>query len=79
MDIQTLINTVLPLICVAIGWFCKELWTAVQELKDDLSDIRTHLADNYIRKDDFAIRWEEVLKAVHRIEDKLDSLRDRNP
>jgi hypothetical protein len=76
MDLQTLINTVLPLICVAIGWFCKELWTAVQELKNDLTDIRTHLADNYVRKDDFAHRWEEVLKAVHRIEDKLDILRN---
>jgi hypothetical protein len=75
MDVQTLINTVLPLICVAIGWFCKELWTAVNELKDDLSDLRAHVADNYLRKDDFSSRWEEVLKAVHRIEDKLDELR----
>jgi len=76
MDIQTLINTVLPLICVAIGWFCKELWTAVNDLKDDLTDLRSHISDNYLRKDDFSSRWEEVLKAVHRIEDKLDQLRD---
>jgi hypothetical protein len=75
MDVQTLINTVLPLICVAIGWFCKELWTAVQELKDDLADFRTHVSDNYLRKDDFSARWDEVLKAVHRIEDKLDALK----
>ena len=75
MDLQTLINTVLPLICVAIGWFCKELWTAVQLLKDDVHDLRAHLAENYIHKSDFADRWEEVLKAVHRIEDKLDQLR----
>lgn len=76
MDLQTLINTVLPLICVAIGWFCKELWTAVQDLKNDLMELRAHMADNYLRKDDFSARWEEVLKAVHRIEDKLDQLRD---
>jgi hypothetical protein len=75
MDLQTLINTVLPLICVAIGWFCKELWTAVQTLKVDLHDLRTHIAENYVHKDDFSDRWEEVLKAIHRIEDKLDSLR----
>jgi len=76
MDIQTFINTVLPLICVAIGWFCKELWTAVQDLKDDVTGLRAHLAENYMHKSDFADRWEEVLKAVHRIEDKLDSLRE---
>ena len=77
MDIQFIINTILPLICVVIGWFCKELWTAVQSLKEDVSDLRNHLADNYMRKDDFSSRWEEVLKAVHRIEDKLDALRDK--
>ena len=77
MDLQFIINTILPLICVVIGWFCKELWTAVQSLKNDLSDLRNHLADNYMRKDDFISRWEEVLKAVHRIEDKLDALRDK--
>jgi hypothetical protein len=77
MDLQFIINTILPLICVVIGWFCKELWTAVQSLKEDLSDLRNHLADNYMRKDDFSSRWEEVLKAVHRIEDKLDAMRDK--
>jgi hypothetical protein len=79
MDLQFLINTILPLICVVIGWFCKELWTAVQSLKEDVAELRNHLADNYVRKDDFASRWDEVLKAVHRIEDKLDAIRDRNP
>jgi hypothetical protein len=79
MDIQTLINTVLPLICVAIGWFCKELWTAVQELKDDLANLRAHVSDNYLRKDDFTSRWDEVLKSLHRVEDKLDALREKQP
>ena len=77
MDVQTLINTVLPLICVAIGWFCKELWTAVQDMKNDLHDLRTHLAENYVHKDDFSNRWEEILKAIHRIEDKLDKLQEK--
>jgi hypothetical protein len=75
MDVQSLINTVLPLICVAMGWFCKELWNAVQDLKDDINNLRTHLAENYIHKDDFSDRWDEVLKAVHRIEDKLDQIK----
>ena len=76
MDIQSLINTVLPIVCMAMGWFCKELWNAVQDLKTDVSELRAHVSDNYLRKDDFSSRWEEVLKAVHRIEDKLDQLRD---
>ena len=74
MDIQTLINTVLPLICVAIGWFCKELWTAVQELKSDVHELRSHLAENYVHKSDFADRWEDILSSVHRLENKIDRL-----
>lgn len=75
MDLQTLINTILPIVCVAVGWFCKELWTAVQQLKDELHDLRTHMADNYLRRDDFSDRWDEVLKSLHRVEDKLDKIK----
>jgi len=74
MDLQALFTAVLPLVLVALGWFLKELWSAVQALKLEVHDIRTHLAENYTHKDDFTQRWEEVLKAVHRIEDKIDNL-----
>ena len=75
MNLQEFFNITLPLVFVAIGWFLKELWSAVQSLKIEVHDIRTHLAENYMHKDDFSDRWEEILKAVHRIEDKLDNLR----
>ena len=76
MNLQEFFNITLPLVFVAIGWFLKELWSAVQSLKIEVHDIRTHLAENYMHKDDFSDRWDEVLKAVHRIEDKLDNLRN---
>ena len=76
MNLQEFFNITLPLVFVAIGWFLKELWSAVQSLKIEVHDIRTHLAENYMHKDDFSDRWEEILKAVHRIEDKLDNLRN---
>ena len=47
----------------------------MQELKNDVTGLRAHLAENYMHKTDFADRWDEVLKAVHRIEDKLDQIR----
>ena len=77
MDLQALFTAVLPLVLVALGWFLKELWSAVQTLKLEVHDIRTHLAENYTHKDDFTQRWEEVLKAVHRIEDKIDNLQNK--
>ncbi len=72
MDLQTFINFIMPAVCGVLGWFCRELWTAVQELKDDLAKLRAELPTHYVSKDDFNGRWEEVLKAIHRIENKID-------
>ena len=74
MDFQSFINFLLPTICAVLGWFCRELWTAVQQLKEDVSRLREELPTKYVSKADFNDRWEEVLKAVHRIEDKLDRM-----
>jgi len=77
MDFQSLINFILPTACAILGWFCRELWTAVQNLKDDLAKLREELPTHYVSKEDFNDRWSEVLKALHRIEDKLDNKADR--
>ena len=77
MNLQELFNVFIPIICAVLGWFCRELWTAVQELKEDLAKLREELPTNYVHKDDFNDRWNEVLKALHRIEDKLDKKVDR--
>jgi len=72
MILQDLFNTFIPIVCAVLGWFCRELWTAVQELKQDLAKLREELPTHYVTKDDFTDRWNEVLKALHRLEDKLD-------
>lgn len=77
MDLQTFINFILPTVCGILGWFCRELWTAVQELKEDLAKLRAELPTNFVSKNDFNDRWYEVLKALHRIEDKLDQKVDK--
>lgn len=77
MDFQSLINFILPTACAILGWFCRELWSAVQDLKDDLAKLREELPTHYVSKDDFNDRWYEVLKALHRIEDKLDNKVDK--
>ena len=77
MDFQSFINIVLPVALTIVGWFSRELWTAVQGLKEDVSRLREELPSKYVSKADFNDRWEEVLKAIHRIEDKLDRLNNQ--
>ena len=77
MNPQDLFNTLIPIVCAVLGWFCRELWTAVQDLKADLATLREQLPTHYVSKDDFNDRFYEVLKSLHRIEDKLDSKVDK--
>jgi hypothetical protein len=77
MDFQSLMNFILPTTCAVLGWFCRELWSAVQDLKEDLAKLREELPSNYVSKGDFSDRWNEVLKALHRIENKLDNKADK--
>jgi len=72
MDLQQLFNVFIPIICAVLGWFCRELWTAVQGLKEDVAKLREDLPSKYVSKEDFNDRWNEVLKALHRLEDKMD-------
>jgi hypothetical protein len=77
MDFQAMMDFVLPTTCAVLGWFCRELWAAMQELKTDLAKLREELPTHYVSKEDFNDRWTEVLKSLHRIEDKLDQKVDR--
>ena len=77
MNPQDLFNTLIPIVCAVLGWFCRELWTAVQDLKADLAVLREQLPSHYVSKDDFNDRFYEVLKSLHRIEDKLDNKVDK--
>ena len=74
MDLQQLFNVAIPVICAVLGWFCRELWTAVQELKNDVAKLREDLPSKYVSKEDFNDRWNEVLKSLHRLEDKMDRI-----
>jgi hypothetical protein len=77
MDLQQLFNVAIPVICAVLGWFCRELWTAVQGLKEDVAKLREDLPSKYVSKEDFNDRWNEVLKSLHRIEDRVNSLLDK--
>ena len=77
MNPQDLFTTLIPIVCAVLGWFCRELWTAVQDLKADLAVLREQLPSHYVSKDDFNDRFYEVLKSLHRIEDKLDNKVDK--
>jgi hypothetical protein len=60
-----------------LGWFARELWSAVKELREDLVKLKTVLSEHYVRKDDFKDFRHELLGVLQRIEQKLDNKQDK--
>jgi glutamine synthetase type III len=78
MDFQTFINVGAGTALTVMGWFARELWGAVKELRTDLSKLREELAREYITKFDFRDAMKELREALDRIESKLDRKADKS-
>lgn len=77
MDIQQLLNVGLSVAMAVIGWFARELWSAVKELKADLSKLREDLPKTYIGRDDYRQDMTEIKNMLSKIFDKLDAKQDK--
>jgi hypothetical protein len=78
MSTQDLINLVIGVVLSVVGWYCRQVWDAVQSLKQDVNRLEVKLPTEYVAKVDFNERWIEVLKALRRIEEKLDDKMDKH-
>ena len=77
MDYQSLLNAGLVLVSSVTGWFARELWSAVKELKSDHAKLREDLPKEYVVKDDYREDIRELKKMVEKIFDKLDNKTDK--
>ena len=78
MDYQSLFNTGLGISCAVTGWFARELWAAVKELKSDLARLSVELPKTYVTRDDYRSDLKEIRDLLGRIFDKLDGKADRS-
>lgn len=81
MDWQTIINIGLGAIIGGLGWFGRELWDAVKELRRDVHKIEMNLPEIYARRDEFREAIKEVRTEMNnrfdKIENMIGSLYDR--
>lgn len=88
MEWQTIINFGLGTIIAALGWFAREIWDAIKELRRDIKTIEQGLPEHYVRKDDFRdamqdVRedmregFKEVKDLIGAVFKRLDSKQDR--
>ena len=77
MELQHLVNIALGLGFSALGWFARELWSAVKELKTDLSKLREDLPKTYVARNDYRDDLNEIKNMLGKIFDKLDNKQDK--
>lgn len=77
MENQHLINMFLGIGMTVVGWFARELWGAVKELKADLAALREDLPKEYVAKDDYREDIREIKLLLAKIFEKLDAKVDK--
>ena len=77
MDLQSILNIVGGAAIATGGWFAREIWGAVKELRKDLHDIEIDLPTSYVSKLDMDKRMDHIEGMFQRIYDKLDGKADK--
>jgi hypothetical protein len=77
MDKQDLLNLAFGAASGVLGWFARELWAAVKELKGDLAKLREELPREYVMKEDYRRDIYEIKDMLGKIFDRLDGKADK--
>ena len=77
MDNQSILNLLFSSTGLVLGWFLRELWAAVKELKADLAKLREEIPTHYVSKDDYRQDVRELKEMLTKLFDKLDAKADK--
>jgi hypothetical protein len=77
MEMQTLIDTAIGAGFALGGWLGRQVWDAVQKLKDDVHKLEVDLPSHYIKKDEFTDGMREIKEMINLLFKKIDEIKDR--
>ena len=77
MEFQQLVNLIVGTTLSVLGWFARQLWQAVQDLKEDMKKVEVALPTHYVRKEELESRLDKLEAILMKIHDKLDSKVDK--
>jgi hypothetical protein len=77
MNSQDLINLALGVSASVLGWFAREMWAAVKELKSDLAKLREELPRTYVVRDDYKDDIREIKEMLTKLFDRIDGKADK--
>lgn len=68
---------VLGIVCLCLGWFARQVWTAVDKLKEDLNDFKVDVGTDYVRYDRLQDALKPLLDAIHEVKRTLEGKADK--
>ena len=74
MEWQTVINIGGGSLLAALGWFAREIWDAVKELRRDMHRIEKDLPEIYARRDEMRESFKEMRQDMNQGFSKLENL-----
>ena len=77
LGVQELINIGGGAFLATLGWFARQLYESVKELREDVHQIEIDLPTSYIRREEYAETMKRIEAIVERIFDKLDAKADK--
>ncbi len=77
MDFTQLILLILGIACACLGWFARQVWAAVQKLKEDVSDLKVLIGTDYIRYDRLQDAMKPIMDSLSEIKQTLASKADK--
>lgn len=77
MEWQTIINLVGGAALASMGWFARQIWDSVKELRKDIHKIEIDLPSNYVKKVDIEARFDRLELILQRIFDRLETKADK--
>ncbi len=69
---QQYINMALSVSFLVLGWFAREMWTAVKDLKTDLAKLREEIPHSCVQKDDYRIDVKELKDMLSKLFDMIE-------
>lgn len=70
MNIEHAMITGLSASSAVLGWLARELWSAVQKLRSDLSALEVRISNDYVRYD----RLQDALEPIKQTLDEIKSV-----
>lgn len=77
LDLQTAFNIIIGILIAGAGWWAKQIWDAVDRLREDLHNLEVDLPSHYVRKDEFNDAMKTLNEKLDRIWAKLADKADR--